>query len=95
MPQGGPAAWWATAILQRADENKDGKLSIDELLAATKKLFDEVDKDKNGMLSDEELAAGINLLMPQPPGFRPPGQNPGGGREDRPRRDAEKAEPKP
>ncbi len=69
----------AAAVMKRADADKDGKLSLDELLAAAETVFKECDKDKSGTLDDEELPAAINLVMPPPPRFGPPGQNPEGG----------------
>ena len=78
----GPGRFLAQAILQRADANKDGKVSRQELLTAAEKLFAEADKDKDGKLDEKELDAGLALLQPTgnvvriggPGGF-------GGGRE--------------
>ena len=41
----------------RYDKNKDGKVQIDEYLAARKKNFDKLDLDHNGALSFQEYAA--------------------------------------
>jgi Ca2+-binding EF-hand superfamily protein len=73
----GPGNMIAGSILQRADANKDGKVTADELVTASSALFNEVDKDKDGELNEEELAAGVALLFPRPGGFG----GPGGSRE--------------
>ncbi len=40
---------------EAADRDKDGKISMDEHLAAVSKDFDQADKDGNGKMSFEEL----------------------------------------
>jgi spore coat protein H len=81
-PKGGfgPGQALAGSIMKRADTNKDGKVSLDEFVAAAEILFMECDKDKKGKLDEPALAAGINMLFPQPkfgpPGFGPPGEKP-------------------
>ncbi len=62
---------WAAAIMPRADKNKDGKITLDELLAAADVLFQECDKDKDRSLSEEEIGIGFSLLLPQFGGFGP------------------------
>lgn len=63
----------APAIVQRADSDKDGKVTEEEWLAAAKELFKEMDKDKKGTLDEKQIAEGINrLLRPRGPG---PGRN--------------------
>src|SRR4029077_9268311 len=69
----GPGNLLAGTILQRADTNKDGKVTLKELVAAAEALFKEVDKNKDGKLDEQEVAAGINLLFPAPKGFGPGG----------------------
>jgi spore coat protein CotH len=60
-------------IAQRADGDKDGKISLDELAAAALKLFEESDETKRGHLDEGGLTASINRLLPAPrPGFVPP-----------------------
>jgi Ca2+-binding EF-hand superfamily protein len=71
----GPGMMFAGAILRRADADRDGKVTLDELVAAAEALFKECDKDKRGALGESEIAAGLGLLMP-PPGFGPPGGRP-------------------
>jgi enterochelin esterase-like enzyme len=65
---GGPSgfgfgAFLAGAIVRRADKDKDGKLTEDELVAAAKALFKECDKDKKGAVDEKQLAEGINRLL--------------------------------
>jgi hypothetical protein len=73
----GPGNLLAVTIFERADANKDGKVTLKELVAAAEALFKEVDKNKDGKLDEQEVAAGINLLFPAPKfgpgGFGPPG----------------------
>jgi spore coat protein CotH len=94
-PRFGPGQMLANAVVRRADTNKDGVVTLDELVAAAEALFKECDKDKNGSLDEKEIAAGIGLLMPGPPGFGPPGGGPPGGRPGEPRKDDKKEEKKP
>ena len=61
---------------ERADTNKDGTVTLDELIAAAAALFKEADKDKSGTLDEKEVASAINLLFPPPPGFGGPGPRP-------------------
>jgi len=67
----------APVIFKRADADGDGNLTLGELTATAEAIFVECDKDKNGTLDDKELGAGVNLLMPPPPQFGPPGGRPG------------------
>ena len=67
----GPGAMLATPIMQRADADKDRKLTQDEMVAAAKALFDEFDKAKAGKLDEEVFAEMLNALFP-PPKFGPP-----------------------
>jgi spore coat protein H len=72
---GPPGRFLAGAVVRRADADKDGKVTLAELLAAAEALFQEADKDKNGSLDEKAIGAAIGLLFPPPPGFGPP---PGG-----------------
>lgn len=75
----GPGNMIAGSIVQRADTNKDGKLTTDELQSASQSLFKEADKDQDGLLAEAEVIAAIGLMVPTGPGgFGPPG---GGNRE--------------
>lgn len=74
---GGMGAMLAPAIVKRADADKDGKVTVEELVQAAEALFKECDKDKTGTLDEKEIAAGIGLLFPQPPRFGPLGPPPG------------------
>jgi spore coat protein CotH/Ca2+-binding EF-hand superfamily protein len=78
----GPGNQLAGNIIKRADANRNGKVTLDELLAAAETFFKEADKDKNGTLDEKELTAAINLLAPPPPGFGPPPGGHGAERKD-------------
>ncbi len=67
MPNGtiqppGPGARLASALVKRADSDKDGKVTLDELLAATREIFQELDKDKKGAVDEKQLAEAIDRL---------------------------------
>src|SRR5262249_61388956 len=68
-PGGGPGTPFASGIFKRAAADKDGKLALDKFVKAAETYFTECDKDKSGSLDEKELAAGINALLPLPPGF--------------------------
>jgi enterochelin esterase-like enzyme len=73
-----PGAVLAAAILKRADTDKDGKLTLEETLAAAKQFFQECDKDNQGKLDEKQIAQRIDRLYAA--------QNPsvaGGGRGGR------------
>jgi enterochelin esterase-like enzyme len=72
-----PGNMLAPALLRRADVNKKGKVTEEELVDAVKKMFKEWDKDGKGTLDEKQLADGINSLMARP-GGRPGGGRPGG-----------------
>jgi hypothetical protein len=59
--------------MKRADANKDGKLSLDELTAAADAVFTEADKEKKGLLEESGVGAAISPLFAPRPGFGPPG----------------------
>jgi Ca2+-binding EF-hand superfamily protein len=71
-----PGAVWAGVIVKRADADKSGKVTRDELLTAGRQLFKEWDKDKSGTLDRQEITEGLNRLAPPPPGFGPPPPRP-------------------
>ena len=64
----GPGSMLAGAIIKRADANRDGKLTAEELQSASESLFKEVDKDQNGLLAETEVIAGLGVLLPAGPG---------------------------
>jgi enterochelin esterase-like enzyme len=66
------AAALASAIMKRADTDKDGKISLEEFKAAAEALFQEIDKDKTGKVDEKQLAEAISRLLPTP------GRGPGG-----------------
>ncbi len=53
----------AGAIIKRADTDKNGKVTQEELLAAMKEFFKECDKDGKGTLDEKQLAEGINRMV--------------------------------
>ncbi len=71
-----PAGTLAAALMKRADKDKTGKVTREELIAAAGAIFDELDKDKTGKVDEKQLAEAIGRLLPAPTG---PG-GPGGGR---------------
>jgi enterochelin esterase-like enzyme len=74
----GPGAFLAAAIVKHADTDKDGKVTLDEMVAAAKKFFKECDKDNTGKLDEKQLAEGINRMFARgarPRGRRGPGDN--------------------
>lgn len=91
----GPGMFMAGPIVRRADADKDGKVTLAELLAATEALFKESDKEKKGTLSEKEIAAGLSILFPPPPGFGPPGGLAPGGKPAEPRKELQKEEKNP
>ncbi len=66
-----PGTMLANAILRRADADKDGHLTLDELTAAADKLFVEADKDKAGKLDETAFGELLTTLFPVP-NFGPP-----------------------
>jgi enterochelin esterase-like enzyme len=76
-----PGAVLSAEIMKRADADKDGKVTLDEFVAAARQLFKELDKENKGTLDEKQLAEAINRLLPASAG--PPGFGPGGfrGRE--------------
>ncbi len=79
-PGGGQGTFYAGPVVRRSDADKDGKVTLDEFVAAAEALFKEADKDKKGALDEKQLGAAFALLFPPPPGFGPPPA-------DRPRED--------
>lgn len=65
----------AGPIVTRADANKDGKLTVDELVAAANVLFDQIDEKKAGVLDHPAFSEMITRLFPIP-GGAPPAGNP-------------------
>jgi spore coat protein H len=59
-----PGAMMAGPIVQRADANKDGRITQTELLAAAETLFKEADQRKIGKLDQAGVSAAMELLFP-------------------------------
>lgn len=79
QPEGTPpgaftlGGFMAGAILDRADADKDKKLTAEELLAAAKAAFAEFDKTKAGKLDEDGFAELLTAVFPAPKGGPPPG----------------------
>jgi enterochelin esterase-like enzyme len=78
MPNGSPGgpgfgagAALAGALVKRADADKDGKVTLDEFLAAARQLFKECDKGGKGAVDERQLAEGINRLLREQGSGRP------------------------
>ena len=59
----------AKPILESADANKDGKLSLKEFKIAAGKFFSETGGDDKKPIGESEIGDTINRLMPAPKGF--------------------------
>lgn len=76
-PEGAPPGgfslgnFMAGAIMDRADADKDKKLTAEELLSAAKAAFDEFDKKKANKLDEEGFADLLTAVFPAPK-FGPP-----------------------
>jgi hypothetical protein len=73
QPEGAPpgeglAGFMAGPILARADADKDGKLTSEEVTSAAGALFDEFDKAKAGKLDEDAFAELLSTLFPAPKG---------------------------
>lgn len=73
FPKGGPVGGFfimglgnmlGESTLRRADQDKDGKVTLKELTAAADKLFADADKGKDGKLDETELGAAVSQVMP-------------------------------
>src|SRR5207237_2860880 len=67
-----PGGYLAGPIVRRADADKDGAVTLAELVAAAGQLFDEFDKAKAGQLDEAALGEVLNGLLTKrgPPGAR-------------------------
>lgn len=77
----GPGTFLAPQILEAADADGDGRLSIEEGTKAVERLIREIDADKKGSVDAETLGGAINRRLGPPPGVGPdgpPGGPPGG-----------------
>jgi spore coat protein H len=91
---GGPGMILATAMVKRADSDKDGKVTLEEFVAAAEALFSESDNDKSSQLDEKETAKAIGLFFPPPDAFGPPKGPPGGFRPGEPIKPAPKKQEK-
>ncbi len=67
VPFGRPAPLLARLIVERADVDRDGKVTAGELARAATKLFAEMDKDRTGWLDEKKLSEGIDRILPSLP----------------------------
>jgi enterochelin esterase family protein len=72
-----PGAFLAGAVVRAADADKDGKVTLDEMVAAAKQFYKECDKEGKGAVDEKQIADGINRLMAPLAGR--PGAGPGRG----------------
>lgn len=70
-PPFAPGTMFAAEIVKRADADKDGKLTRDELVAAAGTLFDEIDAAKGGKLDEVQVGTLFDKLF-RMPAFGPP-----------------------
>ena len=56
-------------FFDRADLNKDGAISLDEVRTARGAMFDRIDKNKDGVASEEEMQAARPSRPPRPEGM--------------------------
>lgn len=66
-------------MIERMDQNKDGKLSLDELPGQMKDRLSSADTDGDGFLDTAELMAGFARMRAAGGGGGPPGGGPPGG----------------
>lgn len=64
------------SLFPRLDEDKDGRITRDDVLRVVAALFESADKDKSKSLSESELRPAINRLQQPPRFFGPPGTPP-------------------
>ncbi|MBX9624286.1 MAG: CotH kinase family protein, partial [Gemmataceae bacterium] len=67
-----PGEMFAAEIVKRADADKDGKLTREELVAGAGELYDAVDAKKAGKLGEIEVGELFNKLFKQPAFWGPP-----------------------
>ena len=86
-PGFGPGMFLAPQVLEFADANADGNLSVEEAAKAADKFIREADAEKKGSIDGAALGRAINRRLGPPPGFGPggpPGGDPGGPPGDGP-----------
>ena len=88
MPPAGRGPMMGRMLFERADANKDGKVSLDEVREERregfKKLLARADKDGDKALSVEELRRMRAGVMQRPPGRPFPPVRPGGTQARKP-----------
>ena len=80
-PPPGPGVFLAQPLTAAVDKDKNKRLSLEELLASARTLFEKCDRDAKGALNDNTFAEGFARILPLPPGFPagPAEPPPGGG----------------
>jgi spore coat protein H len=71
-PKGAPPGlgnFLGKPLFAALDSGLTGKVSRGDAVAAAKKFFTDCDKDGKGTLDGTQLAAGINRILPRPPGL--------------------------
>jgi hypothetical protein len=63
MRRGGGGGMLGPALLQRADANRDGRVSLAEATGAALQHFDMMDRNRDGRLTPDERAAGRAHIM--------------------------------
>jgi spore coat protein CotH len=71
-PRPNPGDFLGKAIFNRADADKNEKVTRDELMQAAEAVFDKFDKDQAGSIDEKAFADLLNELIPAPPFGGPP-----------------------
>jgi hypothetical protein len=66
-----PTAFMAAPIIRRSGPDKDGTVSIEQMMSAAEKIFAEFDKAKTGKLEEPVFADMLTAIFPVP-NFGPP-----------------------
>ncbi len=74
----GPGTFLAPAVLQKADQDHNEKVSLAELQKLAETWWNEWDAAGNGSLTDQQLGDGLSRTFPMPQGIGGPGRGPGG-----------------
>jgi Ca2+-binding EF-hand superfamily protein len=56
------ATLWANAIVRDADTDRDGRVTLDELINLVDRLFCTADRDQNGTLDEREIIEALDQL---------------------------------
>jgi hypothetical protein len=78
-----PGNFMAGPIVRRADADRDGRVTFDEMKNAAEKLFDEFDKEMSGKLNETAFGELLDALFPFS-NFGPPPGKPAEPKKDEP-----------